>query len=118
MGRTVLETTIEYMDAGFKASPKDFVDNSEIVSESESLIDEFKKKYEITESIGNSGIWDSELYDKARKDYDELEVKLFLLSWEHMKTLMIDCGTGSIASELLDKELIARGITKKEMVEV
>lgn len=106
MSKTAIEAAIACMDDQYQISPDDFLDGIELVSESEELIDNFRDKWNIKKDIGNASVWsNSDIYDEARSDYEKLRREIFEICWEHMKELMLNCGAGDIANEVLRSEL-------------
>lgn len=105
--KRLISKAIACMDACYTTAPDDFLDQSDIVDESERLIDKFKKKWGITGEIGNSYLWESggDKYIKLRANHDTLQRQLFDIGWSHMKELMINCGAGDVANEVLLEDL-------------
>lgn len=107
MKTDIFDTAIKCMDASYQNSPADWLDNSDIVDEVDTLIMEFRSKFEIPNEteIGNADAvednWDA--YSKAKT---ELEIKIFELCWDHMKDLMLNCGIGEVAKEVFASEIL------------
>lgn len=102
---TILERAVKCMDAGVDAGGVDFISNSDIRHDVEELINDFKEKYEIRGTISNAEIWDSNDYSEAMKEADNLELAIFKVCWEFMKTMMLDCGAGEVVNEVLTSEI-------------
>lgn len=103
----ILELTIKCMDASFEVSPEDSMSNSDVLSEVDALIMNFRQKFEIPDNIeiGNADAFENDDMN-ILEEFNQLEVNIFRVCWDHMKTLMLDCGMGDIAREVLDSELI------------
>jgi hypothetical protein len=102
----IFETAIQCMDAAYESSPVDMLDNSEILSQVDQLLMEFREKWEIPNKteIGYADAIESN-WDKWSKAYNDLEIEIFNLCWGHMKVLMLDCGAGDVAREVMASEL-------------
>ena len=103
---TILETAIKCMDAAFETSPVDAMSNSDVLSKIDALIMDFRNKYEIPNNveIGNADAFDGN-DDNILENFNNLEVEVFKVCWEHMKDLMLECGLGDVAAEVLNSEL-------------
>lgn len=72
------------------------------------LINDFRDKYEVTEKdLGNADIWEhAGLNSDVSKDADKLNFDIMMVIWEHIKELMLECGVGEVAREVLAEEIL------------
>lgn len=103
----LLNTVIMCVDASLRIAPEVAEDGGNgLANRVNDLIEDFKSKYEITNpDMGNDASWET-ASDKQMADARELDHKILLLLWDHIKEVVLDTATGDIVREVIASEIL------------
>lgn len=79
-------------------------ENSDILSEIEDRLIIFREQYGEPQE-------DHEFTPEYHAAYDALEYDIMMIAWDHIKTLMLDCGAGEIAGEVFESEAFGKELS-------
>lgn len=99
----LFETAVKCIDASL-GSTEQMAENSDILSEVEDKLIVFREQYGEPQE-------DHEFTPEYHAAYDALEYDIMMFVWGHIKSLMLDCGAGDIASEVFENEAFGKELS-------